>query len=278
MRLGAHISSAGGMDRAAERAHALGAEALQVFTSSPRMWRAQPPAAAVAARWKSLRRQYRLGPLVIHANYLINVAGQAAELRARSLAALRGELERALTLEADYLVLHPGSGELAACVAGIREAAHGLAWGGLSLLIENTAGGGNHLGGPLASVAAILQGLDGLPVGACVDTCHAWAQGYDLATPNGYATTLRELEATVGLARVPVFHVNDAKSARGSHHDRHEHIGDGQLGAACFRRLLGDPRLRGKAFILETPVDAPGDQARDLAALRRLAGRKPLAQ
>lgn len=271
MRLGAHISSAGGMAKAAERAHALGAGALQVFTSSPRMWRAAPVRPADAAAWKRLRREFRLGPLVIHANYLINVAGQVPELRARSLAALRGELERAAALEADYLVLHPGSGPLEACVAGIREATRDLSWGPVTLLIENTAGGGGHLGGPFASVAAILDGLAGLPVGACVDTCHAWAQGYDLVTPRGYAAALRELDATVGVARVPVFHANDAKSARGSHLDRHEHIGEGRLGDACFRRLLTDRRLRGKAFILETPVDDPGDQARDLAALRRLA-------
>ncbi|HET9784185.1 MAG TPA: deoxyribonuclease IV [Terriglobales bacterium] len=271
MRLGAHISSAGGMAKAAERAHALGAQALQVFTASPRMWRAVPILPAQAGEWKRQRRRYRLGPLVIHANYLINVAGQVPGLRARSLAALRGELERAAALDADYLVLHPGSGSLDACVAGIREATRGLAWGSVTLLIENTAGGGGHLGGPFASVAAILEGLEGLPVAACVDTCHAWAQGYDLATPAGYLTTLRELNATVGLRRVPVFHVNDAKGARGSHLDRHQHIGHGQLGDACFRRLLTDRRLRGKAFILETPVDAPDDQARDLAALRRLA-------
>jgi deoxyribonuclease-4 len=274
MRLGAHISSAGGMARAADRAHALGAESLQVFTASPRMWRAAPVRPADAEAWKGLRRQYRLGPLVIHANYLINAAGENPELRARSLTALRGELERAAALDADYLVLHPGSGSLDACVAGIREAARGLTWGSVTLLLENTAGGGGHLGGPFASVAAILDGLAGLPVGACIDTCHAWAQGYDLVSARGYAATFRELEATVGLARVPVFHVNDSKGARGSHLDRHEHIGDGQLGSACFRRLLTDRRLRGKAFILETPVDAPDDQARDLAALRRLAARR----
>jgi len=271
MRLGAHISSAGGMAKAAERAHALGAQTLQVFTASPRTWRAAPVRPADAAAWQQLRARYRLGPLVVHAGYLINVAGSQPDLRARSLAALRGELERARALAADFLVLHPGSGPLDACVAGICEAAHDFAWGSLTLLIENTAGGGGHLGGPFASVAAILDGLSGLPVGACIDTCHAWAQGYDLVSPAGYAATLRELNATVGLRRVPVFHANDAKSSRGSHLDRHEHIGDGQLGTACFRRLLTDRRLRAKSFILETPVDAPDDQARDLAALRRLS-------
>lgn len=275
IRLGAHVSSAGGVDKAAERAHELGCQAFQIFTASPRQWRAASVPAAKAKAMHSLRQTYQLGPLVVHANYLINLAGANGDFHRRSLLAFRGELERAAAIGADYLVLHPGSGPLGRCLESIREAAEGFAWGSLTLLIENTAGGGAHLGGNFAAVAALLDGLAGLPVGACIDTCHAWVYGYDLVSPKGYKDTLQQLDEHVGLARVPVFHANDAKAERGSHRDRHEHIGAGHLGRPTFRRLLRDPRLRGKAFILETPVDGPDDQARDLAALRQLAPRPP---
>ncbi|HVA65115.1 MAG TPA: deoxyribonuclease IV [Terriglobales bacterium] len=275
IRIGAHISSAGGVEKAAERAHALGCQALQIFTASPRQWRAAPVPAAKAEALRALRRSYQLGPLVVHANYLINLAGSNPEFHRRSLTAFRGELERAAAIGADYLVLHPGSGPLGRCLESLRQAAEGFAWGSLTLLIENTAGGGAHLGGDFGAVAALLDGLAGLPVGACIDTCHAWVAGYDLVSPAGYQATLQQLDELVGLARVPVFHANDAKAERGSHRDRHEHIGAGQLGRAVFRRLLRDPRLRGKAFILETPVDGPDDQARDLAALRQLGPPNP---
>lgn len=268
VRIGAHVS--GGVGLAAARAAELGCDCLQIFTASPRQWQASPVPADKAAAMIAQRRQHALGPLVVHANYLINVAGDNPEFRARSRAALRGELERARAVEADYLVLHPGSGTLDRCIAGLRAAAEGFDWGSLRLLIENTAGGGHHLGGSFASVAAILDALPELPLGACIDTCHAWVAGYDLVNESGFAATLLELDATVGLARVPVFHVNDAKAERGSHRDRHEHIGAGTLGSGVFQRLLNHVKLQGKAFILETPVDDPADQARDLAALRAL--------
>lgn len=268
MRFGTHVSSAGGISKAAERARELGCDALQVFTASPRQWRVKAVPADEAAALRRLCRNYKLRPLVVHANYLINVAGETDRFRAQSIAALRGELERARAVDADYLVLHPGSGSPERCVAGIQQAAEGFVWGKLMLLIENMAGGGKHLAGTFSGLAAILDSLPGLPVGACIDTCHTWAAGYDLITPEGYAATMKDLQATVGLRRVPVFHSNDAKTARGSHHDRHEHIGRGQLGVAAFRLLLRDRRLRGKTFIVETP---PEGQAADVAALRRLA-------
>ncbi|MGH9488425.1 MAG: deoxyribonuclease IV [Terriglobales bacterium] len=268
MRIGAHVSSGGGIANAVERARAVGGDTLQVFTASPRQWRARPVAAGEAIRLRRLQRQARLRPLVVHANYLINPAGEKPVLRERSRAALRGELERALAIGADYLVLHPGSGTVAACVNSIQTAAAGLAWGKLQLLVENMAGGGQRLASSFAEWAAILDALADLPVGGCLDTCHAWAAGYDLVSEGGYAAAMRELNATVGVGRTPVVHANDAKTARGSHHDRHAHIGEGQLGEGFFHRLLHDRRWRGKAFLVETP---PAGQGRDIAALRRLA-------
>jgi len=265
-RIGTHVSSAGGVHLAAERAHELGCSTMQVFTASPRQWKASAPQPEAIAELKRLRRSYKIQPLVVHASYLINLAG--GPFRARSISALRGELERAAAIGAEYLVLHPGSGELRACVEALGEACADFQWNGLQLLIENTAGGGNHLGGDFAAVAAILDACSDLKLGACIDTCHAWAAGYDLATDQGFTAALRELDQTIGLRRVPVFHANDAKSGRGSHLDRHAHIGAGHLGTATFARLLRDRRLRTKAFIVETPPDG---QPRDLATLLRLA-------
>lgn len=267
-RLGAHV--AGGVPAAADRAAALGCDCLQIFTSSPRQWRAPAIAPERAATMRQLCHQHHLAPLVVHANYLINLAGANPDFHARSLEAFRGELERAAAIGADYLVLHPGSGDRARCTASIRAASAGFDWGTLTLLIENTAGGGQHLGGNFAQLGEMLAELPGLPVACCIDTCHAWVAGYDLVTAEGYAAAMEELDATVGLDHVPVWHANDAKAERGSHLDRHEHIGAGRLGAAAFQRLLRDPRCAGRAFILETPVDDPADQPRDLAALRGL--------
>lgn len=268
VRIGSHVSSAGGAEATAERAAAVGCQTLQIFTSSPRQWRAPAADPSLGEVWRRLRRQHHLTPLVVHANYLINVAADNPELQTRSRAALRGELERAVAIGADYLVLHPGSGEREACVKGIRAAAAGLEWKGLELLIENMAGGGKHLAGRFDGLAAILDDLGELPVKACIDTCHAWAAGYDWLAPGGYERTLRELADTVGLARVPVFHANDAKSDCGSHHDRHAHVGKGKLGRGFFRQLLRDKKLQGRAFLVETP---PEGQAADVAGLQRLA-------
>lgn len=267
VRIGSHVSSAGGVAQALERAQALGCQTLQVFTASPRQWRA-PSLAPQQAELGRRRRALGLRPLVVHANYLINLAGANAEFHRRSIAAFRAELERAAAVGADYLVLHPGSGDAARLVESVREASAGFHWGRLRLLLENMAGGENRLGGTFGGLAALLQGLKGLPAGACLDTCHAWVSGYDLVSAQGYADAMRELQATVGLPQVRVIHANDAKAGRGSHLDRHAHIGTGQLGVATFARMLRDRRWAGRAFIVETP---PAGQAADLAALQRAA-------
>jgi len=278
-RLGNHVSVAGGVEHAPERAHELGCEALQIFSASPRQWRAPEISAAAGRLFAARRRQWKLRPVVIHDNYLINLAGADATLQTRSREAFRGELRRAAALGAEFLVMHPGSAgggghaaAIARLAAAIRACAQGMRWGRLRLLIENTAGGAARLGGTFAEVAAILEALRGLPVGACIDTCHCFASGYDLTDPAGYEATIQELRATVGLRRVYVVHANDSKGKLGSHLDRHQHIGRGYLGDETFRRLLHDPRLKHAAFILETPIDRPGDDRRNLDRLKSLRG------
>jgi deoxyribonuclease-4 len=282
-RIGIHTSVAGGVHNAAERACRLGCNAFQIFSSSPRQWAPYELSRPQCDEMNRLRDRYDLKPLVIHANYLINLAATNEIFLKRSIEAFRGEVERALALCAEYLVLHPGSFRGAHREAGLMQTAAAiaaatrgldLATGGLSILIENTAGAEYSLGGSFEQVAEVLQRLRGLvPVAACIDTCHVHVAGYDIVSESGMRDTLAHLNETIGLKNVPVWHCNDAKAARGSKLDRHQHIGKGSIGLEPFRRLLNDPRLAHAAFIAETPIDKPGDDKRNVAALKRLVSK-----
>jgi deoxyribonuclease-4 len=279
-RIGIHTSIAGGVQHAAERAYRLGCNTLQIFSSSPRQWAPYALGRAQCDQMKRLLENYDLKPLVIHSNYLVNLAGRNEVFLEKSIAAFRGEIERALALGAEYLVLHPGSFRgcdreqgLMRTATAMAVAAQGLdlAQAGLTILMENTAGAEYSLGGSFEQVAEVLECLRPLvPVAACMDTCHAHAAGYDIVSQPGIEDTLQRLDETVGLQQVRVWHCNDAKAARGSKLDRHQHIGKGVIGVAPFRRLLNDPRLAHAAFIAETPIDQAGDDGRNVAALKRL--------
>jgi deoxyribonuclease-4 len=279
-RIGVHLGTAGGASNAVERAREIGANTFQFFSSSPRMWRAPRVDPAQAARMRELRAKLDVGPLVIHTSYLVNVCSQTEEIRQKSIAAFRGEIERALTWGADSLVLHPGSWKGLTRDEGLRLAADsitraidGLPWQGtpFHILIENTAGAEFSLGGSFEQVAELVARLKpSAPVAVCLDTCHTHVAGYDLVTQEGYEETVREAAATVTLEAVRVWHVNDAKAERGSKLDRHEHIGQGTMGVESFRRLLNDPRFAHTAFIAETPVDEPGDEERNVRVLKSL--------
>ena len=279
-RIGIHTSTAGGVQNAAERAYRLGCNTLQIFSSSPRRWAPYELGEPQCAEMNRLRAQYDLKPLVIHTNYLVNLASSNERFLQMSLEAFRGEVVRALSLGADYLVLHPGSfrgadreqGLLrtAAAVAASAERLD-LAKGGLAILIENTAGAEFSLGGSFEQVAEVLKRLEGIvPVGACIDTCHTHVAGYDIVSEEGLHQTLQHLDSAVGLNRVKVWHCNDAKAPRGSRLDRHQHIGMGTIGKEAFRLLLNDQRLAHAAFIAETPIDKPGDDRRNVDTLKRL--------
>lgn len=276
-RVGVHTSIAGSLDQAAERAQRLGCTAFQIFSSSPRMWKPREPGADEIAVLHDLRQKYDLSPLVIHANYLLNLASPDRLLRQRSIEAFRGEVRRAVTLRAEYLVLHPGSYR-GACAeqgvrtlaASIREAVQETPLDGVTLLVENTCGQGNTLGGSFAELRDVLALLKGLPVQCCVDTAHCFAAGMDVASEKGLEAMIESLDATVGLGRVPVIHSNDSRSPLGSHRDRHEHIGKGGIGREGFQRIVNHPALRDKVFILETPLEVEGDDRRNLNAIRAL--------
>ncbi len=282
-RIGIHTSSAGGVQNAAERAYRLGCNTLQIFSSSPRQWAPYELPLPQCGEMKRLREKYDLKPLVIHTNYLVNLAATNEVFLKKSIEAFRGEIERALALCADYLVLHPGSFRgadreqgLLRTAAAINASSHklDLAKGGLTILIENTAGAEYSLGGSFEQVAEVLDHLGGLvPVGACIDTCHTHVAGYDIVSEEGFSATLTQLDSTIGLKNVPVWHCNDAKAARGSKLDRHHHIGKGTIGLETFRRLLNDPRIAHAAFIAETPIDEPGDDRKNVKTLKSLVSR-----
>ena len=279
-RIGIHTSTAGGVHNAAERAYRLGCNTLQIFSSSPRQWQPYEVKRLDVAEMIRLRVEYGLRPLAIHANYLINLVGGNPEFHAKSVSAFRGEIERALALKAEYLVLHPGSFRGATRQEGLQRAARGieqaadaldLEAGNLRILIENTAGSEFSLGGNFEQVAELIHLLrKHVPIGACIDTCHTHVAGYDIVSDHGYAATLDQLDRTVGLKAVRVWHCNDAKAACGSKLDRHQNIGKGTIGLKPFRRLLNDPRLAHAAFIAETPVEEPLDDLANVNALKKL--------
>ena len=282
-RIGIHTSIKDGVENAAERAYWLGCSTFQIFSTSPRQWRPYELGRGQCDTMNRLRQKYDLKPLVIHSNYLINLAGTNEPFLKKSIDAFRGELERGLALCAEYLVLHPGSFRGATREQGLEQTANSiaeasrgldLAKGGLTILIENTAGAEYSLGGTFEQVSELLQLLwQTVPVGACIDTCHVHVAGYDIVSEEGRDLTLQHLDRTVGLKNVPVWHCNDAKAERGSRLDRHEHIGQGKLGLAVFRALLNDRRLKHAAFIAETPIDDPGDDLRNVEALKSLVKR-----
>ncbi len=284
-----HTSTAGSLERAALKAAELGANTFQIFSASPRMWRARRPDPEQIRLLKEAREKHDLTPLVIHDSYLINLASPPSEIREKSIEGFRGEIERAILIGADYLVAHPGNYKGLTVEQGMLNVAEALAlaWRGvdaelqraakLSILLENTAGAGAQLGGKLEELATIRDLVTpyvGVPIGFCLDTCHCYVSGYDVAEAEGLQVLLGDAGTTLGLGNVPVIHANDTKMKLDSHCDRHAHIGAGYIGLEGFRRILNHPELCAKAFILETPVDEPGDDLRNVTALKELVSPK----
>jgi deoxyribonuclease IV len=286
VRIGIHTSIAGDIVRALDLAQGLGANALQIFSASPRMWErgSSRISEAEAKRFRDRRKELGLGPLVIHDNYLINLASRDPVQRTRSLQAFHQEIIRAMALGADYLVVHPGSGRegtkeaaIAAIARGLRQATRGLKLGYLEILLENMAGHGTCVGSRMEELGAVLDACPDLPLGVCIDTAHLFASGWNIRKPEDLDAALATIDRVIGLARVPVIHVNDSKTRLGSRVDRHQHIGKGKVGLDAFRRILNHPLLQGKAFIAETPIDRPGDDRRNVATLWRLVGKTVVA-
>jgi deoxyribonuclease-4 len=276
------MSIAGGLDRAPLRGRQAGCDTIQVFTKSNRQWGAKPLTDREVEAFKANLAATGIGPVVAHDCYLLNLAAPRAALRRKSIAAFRVEMERAERLGIPYLVTHPGAhlgtGE-ADGIARVAEALDqlyaALPSARVQVLLETTAGQGTSLGYRFEQLAAILAGVERADrLGICLDTCHVFAAGYDIRSPDGYRRTVRELDACVGLRRLRAVHLNDSVQGLGSRVDRHAHIGEGRLGLEAFRLILNDRRFRRIPMLLETPKDDDFVRAdrRNLGRLRRLIG------
>lgn len=277
--IGAHMSVAGGLERAFERADALGCEAMQIFTRSQRQWQTRPVSLQEAESFYRAWQRSDVKSVVSHASYLINIASPDAAVRAKSATALREELERCYHLNIDDIVLHPGfamDGGVEAALSHVAETLLRLfdATDGRKtrILLETMAGQGTSLGGDLAHFTQILDIADWHPrIGVCLDTCHMFAAGYDIRSAEAYSRLVVAVDRHVGLSRVRCWHLNDSKGAKGSHIDRHAHLGDGEIGQHPFALLMNDERFAGTPAILETPKEGVGDEG-NLSFLRKVRG------
>jgi deoxyribonuclease IV len=289
-RLGAHLPLGGGMVRAVERAHEIGAGAIQVFADNPTAWRrrTEPPAElpAFRARLEALD----IGPVAVHAAYLVNLASPDDVFRERSVALLASELRAAATYGARFVNVHVGSHKQNGLDTGIERIGAGAARalaevdGGPDaalLVLENSAGAGGGIGVTIAELAAVVEsiaahGADAGRVALCLDTAHLWGAGYDISDPAGIETLLDDLESNLGLERLVMIHLNDSKAGLGSRADRHEHVGAGSIGVAGLRHILTSPRLARVTYYLETPGMDEGYDAINIARAYAIAAGEPL--
>lgn len=280
MRLGAHESIAGGLVNAFERGHSATCDAIQIFTKSSRQWRARPLSAAEIAGWRErMDAEATSGgifPVVVHSSYLINVGSPKAATWQKSYDALQVEVERCEALGVRHLVLHPGSHLKAGEEVGLANVARALsqlhaATPGFQAMVclEGMAGQGTNLGYTFEQLAWLLEHTDqGERLGICLDSCHLYAAGYDVRTPEGYAETMDAFDRVIGLERLQVVHLNDSVQELGSRRDRHTHIGAGTIGLEGFRNFVNDPRLAHLPGLLET--DKSDDLHEDIENLARL--------
>lgn len=279
-RIGFHAPISDGLHNALLTSRALGCDTVQIFSRNPRGWMAKPLASEDVKRFKAVRRQTKISPVAIHANYLINLAAADPEMRAKSIASFREEVERGLVLGANYLVFHPGSARgaceadgIATCAESLKLACAGLNLGSFRILLENTAGQGECIGHRFEHLAAIIKSCPELRLGVCLDTAHAFTAGYDLREADGLHAMIQSLDRTVGARKVRAIHFNDSRAEYNSRVDRHWHIGQGHIGTEALRRLAQHPRLAHAAFILETPYKTPEDNLPNINALRSFFGK-----
>ena len=278
MFLGAHLGIAGGFAEAVTESGRLGAECLQIFSKSPQMWNGPPVSPEAAERFRAAVRASSLRATAVHHGYLLNLASPKPEMLERSRAAFLDEIARADLLGVDALIFHPGAHLSAGSAAGLttlcqslEKALEATPSSPTRLLLENAAGQGTTLCASLEELAEVLHRVPGAGrLGVTLDTCHLFAQGFDLRTEEGYGALIDRIRSTVGPANIRAFHLNDAKAVLGSHRDRHENIGHGEIGVEGFRRIVGDRLWATVPGYLETPLDDRGyaRYAEDLGTLR----------
>ncbi|MBM7623469.1 deoxyribonuclease IV [Sporohalobacter salinus] len=277
MELGAHLSISGGVDKALDRAEELEINTLQIFVKNPRGWTGKELTTKIANLFKEKSKAMNLASSVVHANYLSNLATPKNELYKKSKESLKEDIRRADCLGVNYVVFHPGNHTGSGIEAGIERVNKALKEiikdlnPKAKLLLENVSGAGTEVGFNFEDLLAMTAGIPLDRVGVCLDTCHAFAAGYDLRSKDGFDRLLTEIDDTFGLDHLKVIHVNDSKRELGTNKDRHYHIGQGKIGSEGFARLVNHPQLKEKVFIIETPIDENGDDKLNLKTLRDLA-------
>lgn len=279
MKVGAHVSIAGGIDQAPKRVVDLGGNCLQIFSKNPRGWKAREISAVEAENTSIALRELALDPLVVHIPYLVNLASNKPDLYEKSLDGLIMDLQRTGRIGADYLVLHPGKYSGWTKRDGLKLIAESInialekVSNDVILLLENVAGAGSEIGQTFEELQEIIElCIKKARVGICFDTCHGFAAGYDLRTRTDVEQVLAHFDQVIGIDKLKLIHANDAKAELGSKLDRHEHIGLGQIGQEGFRALINHPWVlkHDLPFIVETPVDDAGDQRTDIMRLKKL--------
>lgn len=275
--MGVHVSIAGGLYKAVDRAEDRGCDLFQIFSRTPRGWRSKDLSQDEVEKFLTKMSSSKLSLAVDHMPYLPNLASPKEDVYSKSLDLLFAELDRCNSLRIPYLVTHLGSHLGSGQEGGIRrmvdalESAISHSIGGVTLLLENTAAAKNSLGGSFEEIAEIIDAVGGERLGVCLDTCHLFAAGYELRTQQGLELTMEKFDDTIGLGRLKLIHLNDSRGGLGSKLDRHEHIGLGEIGAEGFRGILRNETLRDMPMILETPVDERRDDIGNLRAARALA-------
>jgi deoxyribonuclease-4 len=276
-RIGCHVSIAGNIWESLERAKALGCNAMQIFSRNPRSWQAAEFNNADVDRFRTLKKQYGISPVVAHIPYIINLASPDDGLYKKSMIAYIEDIGRADLLGIEYLVTHLGSHVGSGEDNGIKRFSQALdqilkkARARTTILLENTAGSGSWIGYKFEHIKRIMEGLsDPGNVGVCLDTAHTFEAGYDIKTKKGLEKTLKDFDRLVGTDRIRVVHFNDSLSELGSNVDRHQHIGKGNIGVEAMKRIINHPKLAHAAFILETPKKTDRDDKRNLATVRKM--------
>ncbi|HSS22059.1 MAG TPA: deoxyribonuclease IV [Pyrinomonadaceae bacterium] len=281
-RIGFHAPIKGGLHEALIVARDTGCDTVQIFSRNPRGWLAKPLSSGDIATFKRIRRLTKLNPVVIHCNYLVNLAAADELMLEKSRVSFREELQRAILLGVDYLVVHPGSARgsceadgLQTCAESLRIACRRLKLGKLRILLENTAGQGECIGHRFEHLRAIMDDCPKIPLGVCLDTAHAFTAGYDIRDADGLEALITRIRNTVRTKNVRAIHFNDSRAPYNSRVDRHWHIGEGHIGADALRRVAQHPTLAHAAFILETPYDDPRADLKNLKILRSFVEGRP---
>lgn len=277
--LGAHTSTAGGIHHALLEGRQIGATTVQMFTSNQKQWKGRVLTPEIIDLWNNTLLETGLSHIMSHDSYLINLGGPREEILVKSRQAFHEEIDRCIKLGITYLNFHPGAsldGDVQDCLDKIIQSlllVQPLLEGGPTrLLLEATAGQGSSVGHRFEQLAYIINGVKTkIPIGICIDTCHIFVAGYDIRTTEGWGKTLAEFDQIIGLQHLYAFHLNDSMKGCGSKVDRHQYLGDGEIGWECFRFLMNDSRTRKLPMYLETP-GGPELWEKEIKSLKQLAG------